>query len=782
MTQSDPKQFTLHMIGNAHLDPVWLWDWREGRQEALDTCWAAVDRLRETPDFVFTRSSAAIYRWIEEDDPALFAEIRRYVAEGRWEIVGGWWEQPDCNLPGGESFVRQALYGQAYFREKFGVEASVGYNVDSFGHNAGLPQILAKSGLDCYVFCRPDPAEKYLPGLLFHWEGPDGSRVLAYRPYGHYTGDLGPRVFACVEVLTAYAESATPLRDLALLYGVGNHGGGPTQEALATLQRLDANPALPRVKFSRLDRFFARVREQCHDFPVVTGDLQYHSRGCFTSLSRVKWYNRRSEMALMTAERLATLLERLGMLVWPDARTAEAWSKVLFNQFHDILAGTSLQRAYEDLYAWYEEALATAREATSTALEALALRVETGAAQEPVLVVNPLPWVRTEAVQLAPDQAPRLVSVPALGWTVVDAAAPEPAPAQPVSVAPDRLENEFLRAILGPGGVVTSLVDKRSGRELLAAPAHRLLVIDDPWDTWAHGAEAFREVLGEMAPQGEPRVTQAGPARGAVEFRLGWGDSTATVEVSLNAGRPQLDFALAVDWHERLRMLKVAFPLALENPVATFEHSYAALALPADGSERPAQHWVDVTGQQEGQTAGAALLNDCKYGFDVLEAELRMTILRSPAYAWHAPTALDPSQHHEYLDQGEVRVGYALLPHGGGWEDAAVPPAGWALNNPLLAAPTTATEAPTLPASGSLAEVGPANVVGTVFKPAQDGSGLVARVYETTGRATRARLALPQEGRSWEFEIAAWEIKTLRLPGLGETGDPVELDLLERPM
>ncbi len=187
----ESKAATLHMIGNAHIDPVWLWRWQEGCHEVLASFRSALDRLNEDPDFVFVSSSAVFYSWVEQIQPAMFEEIRARVREGRWEIVGGWWLQPDCNIPGGESFVRQGLYGQRYFKTKFGVTARVGYNVDSFGHHGMLPQILKQSGLDYYVFMRPNPQEQGLPGRLFWWESNDGSRVLAYRiPFEYYL--LGP--------------------------------------------------------------------------------------------------------------------------------------------------------------------------------------------------------------------------------------------------------------------------------------------------------------------------------------------------------------------------------------------------------------------------------------------------------------------------------------------------------------------------------------------------------------------------------------------------------------
>ena len=286
------KHVTLHMIGNAHLDPVWLWRWQEGFQASKATFRSALDLLREHDDFVFTSSSAAFYAWLEQHDPAIFAEIKQRIAEARWQIVGGWWVQPDCNLPGGESFVRQALYGQRYFQSRFGVHATVGYNVDSFGHHAMLPQLLRKSGMDSYVFTRPAPHEKGLPGSVFWWEADDGSRVLAFRilyEYNSWGKHLEPFVRRTM------AEAKTPHDTLMCFYGVGNHGGGPTRENLASIRHMNADPAFPNLIFSTPRAFFDALLAQNLPIPTVHDELHHHASGCYAAHSGVKRWNRQAE-------------------------------------------------------------------------------------------------------------------------------------------------------------------------------------------------------------------------------------------------------------------------------------------------------------------------------------------------------------------------------------------------------------------------------------------------------------------------------------------------------
>jgi alpha-mannosidase len=298
------KDNTLHMIGNAHIDPVWLWQWQEGFHEVLATFRSALDRMQEYPDFNFVSSSAAFYEWVEKSDPDMFAEIRERIAEGRWQVTGGWWIEPDCNLPSGESFARQALYAQRYFKEKFGVTARVGYNVDSFGHHGMLPQLLKKSGLEYYVFMRPMPHEKGLPARLFWWESDDGSRVLAYRlPYEYCTWGKGleGHVHRCA------AELKAPHKSNLCFYGVGDHGGGPTRENLDSIRRMNEDPQFPALVHGSLEGWFEQATQNIPSVPVVHDDLQHHASGCYSAHSGIKRWNRKAENILAAAEKWASV-------------------------------------------------------------------------------------------------------------------------------------------------------------------------------------------------------------------------------------------------------------------------------------------------------------------------------------------------------------------------------------------------------------------------------------------------------------------------------------------
>jgi alpha-mannosidase len=392
------KEKTLFMIGNAHIDPVWLWQWQEGFHEVKATFRSALDRMNEDKDFTFTASSAAFYEWVEKNDPPMFAEIQDRVEQGRWQIVGGWWIEPDCNLPCGESFARQALYGQRYFQRKFNKIARIGYNVDSFGHNGMLPQILSKSRLKFYVFMRPMPHEKDLPGRLFWWEADDGSRVLAFRlpfSYASWHADLESHIAQCA------TELEPPLNETLCFYGVGDHGGGPTRANLDSIHRLNEDPRYPRLVFDQPEHWFDRVKAAGIDFPVVHDDLQHHASGCYAAHSAVKRWNRKAENLLLTAESYSAIAQWAVAQPYPPD-FERAWKNVLFNQFHDILAGTSIPDAYEDVRDQLGEATSIAARALNYAVQSIAWQVKIPQEENltPILVFNPHAWESQVNVEL----------------------------------------------------------------------------------------------------------------------------------------------------------------------------------------------------------------------------------------------------------------------------------------------------------------------------------------------------------------------------------------------
>ena len=872
------QETTLHMIGNAHIDPVWLWQWQEGFQEVLASFRSALDRMEETPDFTFTASSAAFYRWIEQIDPAMFAEIQARVAEGRWEPAGGWWVEPDCNVPGGESFARHALYGQRYFQEKFGVTSTVGYAIDSFGHHAVMPQLLRLSGMDSYVFMRPGPHEKSdLPGRLFWWEADDGSRVLAYQipfRYNSWGDNLPEHIAACA------SEAQPPVDTLMCFYGVGNHGGGPTKENLATIARLAGDGSGPQLVLSTPARYFETVRAENWDLPVVHDELQHHASGCYAAHSGIKRWNRQAEHALLRAEALSAVAAQVTGATYPKAAMTRAWQDVLFNQFHDIMAGTSLEEAYADARDLYGEALTLAERATNDATQSLAWQMAIPHQDDtmPIVVFNPTAWAYRAAVELEDGRIPEVVTLvddagnsvplqrvpshataggrsritfvaelPALGYQVYrlglhdgdtgsneeargerggDTGSNEEARGEHggdtgsnegmrgerggdtrrgTSTGSNEgmrgehggdtrrgtssgangsvvLENNRFRLVFDRGtGWLTSLWDKNMDVEVLGGPAARPVVIDDPSDTWSHGVFRFDDEIGQFRAT---RITQVadGPVKQTLRVESAWEDSTLIQDFTLTEGLDRIDVAVTVDWHAQQKLLKLRFPVAVSEGVATHEIPYGHIERAADGDEQPIQRWVDLSGTATGDgepiAYGLSVLNDGKPSVDVTQNVIGMTVLRSPAYAHHLPMVLDPEADYRYIDQGEQTFTYSLLPHRDTWREAHTVQRAIELNRPPIALIATGRPAGRLPLTASYLSAKPDNIVVTVLKEAEDGDALIIRAYESAGRATHATIDASLLGRTLEAAFRPGEIKTWRLP-IDAALAVTEVDFLE---
>ncbi len=804
----------LHMIGNAHIDPVWLWQWQEGFHEVKATFKAVLDLLDEHEDFVFVSSSAAFYAWIEESDAEMFARIQRRVAEGRWELVGGWWIQPDCNIPGGESYVRQGLYGQRYFLEKFGRAARVGYNVDSFGHSAMLPQILKKSGLDYYVFLRPHPHEKGLPGRLFWWEADDGSRVLAYRiPYEYCTWgkDLEKHVQRCA------AELKAPFNQGMCFYGVGNHGGGPTRENLESIQRLGESGRYPELVLSTPQRFFEEQETLGLPVPTVHDDLQHHASGCYSAHSDVKRWNRKAENLLLSAEKLSSVASQVTGQTYP-AGLDRAWKAVLFNQFHDILAGTCVEEAYEDARDLYGEANAIAGRALNLALQSIGWNIhldpEEGmrAGWRPLVVFNPHAWparvpvevellyleedtvlldphgietpyqrVQPHATAKGPVRVAFLADLPPLGYAVYRFV-----PGQQkgefacLEAGETHLESERFRLEISPeSGAVRSLFDKRLGFEVFSGEAARAEVLHDRSDTWGHNSFKFDQKAGEFRAA-SVRLVEHGPVKSVVRAVSEYGASRLVQEFALYPGLEGIEVRVTVDWREQYKMLKLRFPLNLMFMRPVHEIPYGHIERFANGEEQPGGAWVDLSGtnRDTGLPYGLSVLNDGKYSLDVNVRDIGLTVLRSPVYANHLPVIPDADGCYSFLDQGLQRFTYWLLPHEGSWEQAGTVRRAAELNAPALVLPAT-FHTGSLPLSASFACVEQDNIVLNVLKKAEDGEDLILRCVETARRAGPGTIQLPFLKRVIHTEFGPAEIKTFRVP-LDPAQPVVEVDLLEQ--
>ncbi len=674
---------TLHMVGNAHLDLAWLWPWQEGYAEARATFWSAIHRMDEYPDFVFTCDQVALLAWVEEQDPELFARIRERVADGRWVLTGGWWVEPDCNLPVGESFVRQGLYGQRYLQDRFGVTATVGMNVDPFGHHVMLPAILRGQGMDAYCFLRPGPHESALDATAFWWEAPDGSRVLAYRIPHEYCSPAGG---VDGQVDKSLGQLDRTLGDLMVFYGVGNHGGGPTKANIDSIHRFDARGTYGRLEMSSPRRYLDHLASTrpavVAALPVWRDELQHHAPGCYSAHSGVKAWMRRAQSAVLTAERWAAVgALRLGLPA-PREDLARAWQQILLNQFHDVLPGSAIEHAYDDARDQLGEAVAVAKRITTRVHNVIARQVDVPFEEstQPVLVFNPHPWAvradvdvhyagqpdgvhvvdadgrrvpaqRTRSAATMSDRGRGAVAfqavLPAFGYRLYRlrplggprgatpdgratlSAGPVPAwseRAPGALVATDTvLENGVLRAELDPTtGWLRSLLDKRTGRDVVAgARGEHLLVSRDDSDTWGHRVVSYARG-GEPMRVVRTRLVEAGPLRAVLRVERAWGASTVVEEIVLGHDADHLEVRVTLDWREPAHLLKLRVPTALAEPRATFEVPFGTIERPVDGAEQPGQSWVDLTGTVDGPDgpapAGLVVVNDAKHGYDASPA------------------------------------------------------------------------------------------------------------------------------------------------------------------
>lgn len=808
---ADAASLRLHMIGNAHVDAPWLWPLSEADAVVHSTFGSALERMKEDPELTMTTSSSQFYEWIANSDPAMLDEIRAQVRAGRWDLVGGWWVEPDVNIPSGESLIRQGLYGQQTLEHLFGRHADVGYNPDSFGHNGNMPQILKLQGITYYVFMRPNALEK--PDIkqnLFEWQGIDGTRALTYRVPLFYDdpGDVRNHMLRTVDALAGQPE-----RTDMEFFGIGDHGGGPTKENMRSIRQIQKEAGAPHIFYSTPDRYFAEVASRLPpDIQIYTGDLQHHSVGTYTAGSARKKLNRTTEAALETAEKFSAL----GSFAWgaPYAKQdfSEAWKRILLLQFHDSMAGTTLPEHEETIRDGYGYARDVAAKATMTSLQRLAWQIPTTDPDSKYIVVfNPHAWNATLPIEYdlgwepgtptrveddeghsipfqwilptaAVDHRQRLVAevpAPALGYRQlrVRKVAHDEAPFQhDLQVTSQGLQNEHLSITFTPAGTV-SLLDKDTHREVFTGSTGlRAIVLDDDNDTWAHLVHAYDKELGDFK-RTDLKVVENGPLRARMRETLRYGQSTLTLDWILYAGARSVDLRVALDWHEHLKILKFSFPVNVTSPQATYEIAYGAEKRDNKGLEDPGQRWVDVTGTQAGQPYGLAVLNDAKYGYSVDGSDLRVSIARAPVYANHQPHALKPGVDYAWMDQGLQTFNMQLIPHTGSWQEA----------NVVRAAEELVTETPIVyqgihpgmrPGSDSFLSVDSPDIVVESIKQSESGDDLIVRSYETAGHSSSATISIPFLTFKWTGTYHPFEIKTLRIDR--QTHAAREVNALER--
>jgi alpha-mannosidase len=789
-----PPRGRLALTGHAHLDLGWLWPVPETRRKGVRTLNTVMELMDRYPDFTFNQSSAQLYAWIEQDDPELFAKITRRVAEGRFEPVGGMWVEPDCQMSGGEALARHLLYGQGYFREKFGRTCEVAWLPDTFGFTPALPQLLVQGGVTGFFTTKLNwNEETRFPHDLFMWEGLDGTRIPAHslnnpggsRPgLGGYNGDVQPSDLLGTwenfggKAAPGWGEEA-PVS--LFTFGYGDGGGGPSAPMLEAYDLLRDFPGLPALHMTRVDDLFRRLPQE--GLPVWVGELylQLH-RGTLTSQARVKHLNRQAEHRLLEAEALCALAgadpeEGAAAGAGAQSELGELWKTTLLNQFHDILPGSSIREVYGDTVPELEGVAARAAE-----LARACWTPET----DTWTVANPLPWPRPLSVLLPADAGPLTADgaalptqaveggllvhapdqlVPAMGTlTLRRSAGPAATSSLPVSVTVRQdnfgtvLDNGALRAEIGEDGVLRRLTDLRTGREVLGPQGHVLRAYPDlpyAWDAWDVARDlgaAHTEVLDGPCTV---RVVEDGPLRGAVQVTRPWRASQVTQTFRLCAGSARLEITLDLDWQERHTLLRAESDLNVRAHEAWAETALGAQPRPTHRNtpddaahfEVSAHRWMDLS--EPGY--GVSLLNDGRYGHSVRGSLLALSVVRGPM--WPDPQA----------DLGPHTLTYALYPHAGDWRGAHTPREALDLNSPLLAQ-AGRLELRAAPHLGGLP------LMLSALKRSEDGQSLILRVYEPAGQRGEATVTL---GR-----YSAERVNLLEDPLPGEAGDRLEHGVL----
>jgi alpha-mannosidase len=644
-------------VGHAHIDCAWLWPLRETRRKCARTFSNQLRLLERYPEHRFVCSQAVQYQWMKDDYPGLFEQMREQVRSGRWEPVGGMWVEPDTNVPSGESLVRQLVYGKRFFAEELGVEAHELWIPDVFGYSAAVPQIARGAGVTSLITQKMSWNDtNTFPHTSFWWEGHDGSRLLAHFPPANtYNGD-----FSVGEVSAGQDRGVGPHGAALNLYpfGYGDGGGGPNHTMVERFRRMADLDGLPRVEIGTVAGFLDRLGQQADDLPVWAGELYLEAhRATLTTHAEVKLANRRAEEALRAAElwSVAASLDRR-----PDLD--RAWKLLLLHQFHDILPGSSINWVYEDTAREQAEVLAIAGSVIAEAQTVVAGGDGAGG----LVAFNTSSTDRSEVVEL-PDGSLALVSAPACGWSMVP---PDGSfgDTEPVTVGEGWLDNGLLRVEWDGDGLLTSVRDLVADRQVLADDGRgNLFQLHDDhpraFDAWDVDRSYFDQVT-DLVAVDSVEVVERNPLRSGVRFIRSFGASSITQTMRLSAGSRRLEFHTEVEWHERHRFLKVAFPVAVRSTRATYEIQHGHLERPTVANTSWDEARFEVCGHRWADLSepgyGVALLNDCKYGYDILGHTIRLSLLRAPGFP-------DPE-----ADRGSHHFAYALVPHEGDLRDAGV--------------------------------------------------------------------------------------------------------------
>jgi alpha-mannosidase len=758
----------INLCAHSHLDIVYLWPIKETWRKNCRTATNTLSLMREYPTYRFSYSQPYLYEKLKEMYPAVFEEVRQRVREGRWEVVGAMYVEPDGNLAGPESLVRQLLLGQRFLRQEFDLAAETCWLPDMFGAIYTLPQLLCKSGVKYYATAKLNVwnDSNDFPHDTFRWRGLDGSEVIAHCSPTHY--DQSVTFNNLRSHWRNFREKQTAGESL-FIYGWSDGGSGPTRELVAASLRSEKFPGLPDAKIGSVEEFFHRLEAKADQLPVWDDELYLEAhRGTYTTKGDLKRQNRQAELLYRDAEILSSLAWLYGGPRVQE-RLNKGWKLILLNQFHDILPGTHKPAAIPDIEHDFQTAFAIGQEVRDNAIAFLVQQLgrEVASAND-VILFNTLSWPRTALVQTerreeagavriaGGDPLPvqqyaghtwcRVPALPALGWTVAAfEAGPAAGTGETAAFTGNVIETPLYLIELDSDGNLARLYDKPNDHEVLSAPGNLFQVFeDDPgakfsaWDI-AHHFETYRYPVRQTFPW---QLAANGPLFAVFTSRWEVRDSMIQQEMWLYAGDPRLDFHTRVEWRDRQKLLKVAFPSQVRTHRATYDLPFGHIERPTHRNTSWEQAKFEVCGHKWADLSegdyGVALMNDCKYGYDVRENVLRLSLVRSP---------VRPDGNS---DQGVHEFTYSLLPHAGGWRQAHVDRRAYELNVPALAAGISRSEAnpqPGLPATQALLETDSPTLIVEALKQAETGDALILRTFDSQGCHTKTRLSFAEKLR-----------------------------------
>lgn len=741
------EEVIANCVGHTHIDVAWMWRLEQTRAKAVRSFSTELALLDEYPEHCFSSSQPQLYQFVKEDCPEVYEKIRERVKEGRWEVEGAMWLEADCNLSSGESLIRQILHGKRFMKEEFGVDSKVLWLPDVFGYSAALPQILKKTGVESFVTSKIHWSEtNHFPYDTFLWKGIDGTEVFTQ----FITCGTGASPLGDPNMYSTYVGQILPLsqakgweiyqqkhinNEILVSFGIGDGGGGVTREMLEMNRRMcHGIPGVPKTRITTIKDALDRIKRKVagKKIPKWFGELylEFH-RGTYTSMAKNKKYNRRSEFLMQSLEAVSLTDKLLNNGNYSKKQLYKDWTTILLNQFHDIIPGSSIREVYEDSEIQYLEILERNGRAFLETVNKLAAAVS----KKGIFVYNPTGILRDGIIQISGKKY-YVDQVPAFGWKVIEENSQTADSAKELSVSKMHMENRFYTIEFDRTGAMTSVFDKLRQREVLSGRGNVLEAYDDhprDYDNWEL-RNYHTEKMWEIDDVSEI-TTEKDEVSVTLKIKRRFLKSVIIQKITIYRDMPNIDFDTEAEWQDHHIFVKAAFPVDVLSDKASYEIQYGAVERPTHKNttwdaakfEVCAHKWADYS--EPGY--GVALLNDCKYGHDIHDGVMRLSLIKCGTYP------------NPIADEGYHHFRYSLLPHAEGWREAGIVNAAYAFNCPLLAAATEGKGM--LPWQYSLVSVQDSGILITVAKEACDSEAMIIRAYESQGKRCHTSIFIGME-------------------------------------